>query len=179
MPNFPIEPLDDEAEFNAQHYEDIVGRWTSPLYAVQFASVETVPDHLDSEYLFDLSAWGISQSLRALLVDYSDEDIRSAVNWLAEQQNYIVTDALSEMVLTMRDNGQYIPRMQSLFVMNEADLFLPKGLRVPVTCVTNIVPRNQPYEAVDKFVAILDPAEAQHYIEERTLIDYLNGGLIH
>jgi hypothetical protein len=59
-----------------------------------------------------------------------------------------------------------MPPLQNLFIATNAELFLPRGLKIVVSCVTNIVPRRED-DTVDKFVAVLDPSEAQLYIQER------------
>lgn len=149
------------------------GRWTSPVYRVQFARIERVqvpawdddPDYLEPP--FHLSAWGISEGLYSLLVDYSARDIYDATSWLTTTQNRLVVNALEQMSQDSTMHAGNMPSLEHLFIAIETELYLPRGLRMPVSCVTNIVPHGNDTDALDKFVAVLDPGETRFYIRER------------
>jgi hypothetical protein len=138
-------------------------RWTSPVYNVQFGQVSIVAPEAEQEAAFKVSAWGLSKNLRSLLKDYSDAHVREATEWLTLQQNALVADVLEQM----QYSGQAIPPLEHLFIAIDGELFLPNGLRMLVTCVTNIVPHGTPSDGLDKFVAILDPGESDKYVIER------------
>ena len=57
--------------------------------------------------------------------------------------------------------------IDQIFISIDAELFLPRGLRMHVTCITNIVQVGSDQEMLDKFVAVLDPGEATTYVSER------------
>ncbi len=149
------------------------GRWTSPVYRVQFARVEqvqSVPYDEEQDYLeppFHLSAWGISNGLYSLLDDYSDRAIYDATAWLTTTQNRLVVTALEQMSQDTLRHEEPMPSLEYLFIAVEAELYLPRGLRMPVNCVTNIIPHGADTNALDKFVAVLDPGETRFYIQER------------
>lgn len=144
-----------------------VQRWTSPAFRVQFGQIAFVEAQAEQEKTFRLSAWGLSESLCNLLSDYSNSQIQEAVGWLTMQQNSLVAEMLEQMSFEARLSGSMIPSLEQLFVAIETELYLPRGLRMPVTCITNIVPHGRPMEALDKFVAVLDMSESQVYIQER------------
>lgn len=142
-------------------------RWTSPAYQIQFGQVAYVVPQAHQETAFALSAWGISQGLKALLVGYSDSDVRNSAEWLTMQQNTLVAQMLEQMAYELRLDGAALPPLENLFITIDAEMFLPRGLRMDVTCVTNIVPQGDEQEGLQKFVAVLDPSEARAYILER------------
>jgi hypothetical protein len=144
-------------------------RWTSSAYQIQFGQISYVVPHAQQETAFALSAWGISQGLKALLETYSDSDIKAAAEWLTMQQNTLVAQMLEQMSYELRLEGAALPPLENLFITIEAEMFLPKGLRMDVTCVTNIVPvtHDEEDDSLQKFVAVLDPSEARAYILER------------
>lgn len=148
-----------------EHWQHDTARWTSGAYRVQFDTVKYMPGSGDDD-MFDVSAWGISHSLRHLLADYRDEEIRNAAEWLAGNQSTLVANLLEDMAVNAYHQGEAMPPLQNLFIATNAELFLPRGLKIVVSCVTNIVPRRED-DTVDKFVAVLDPSEAQLYIQER------------
>jgi hypothetical protein len=150
------------------------GRWTSQAYQVQFARVEEVPriqpDATDPDYMespFHMSAWGISKGLYSLLEGYTPREIYDATGWLTTMQNHLVVDALEQMKYDAYYDGQHMPPLEYLFIAIDAELYLPRGLKMHVTCVTNIVPHSDKSDELDKFVAVLDPGEAKSYILER------------
>ncbi|MDQ7024630.1 MAG: hypothetical protein Q9P01_07305 [Anaerolineae bacterium] len=138
-------------------------RWTAHIYTVQFEQVSIMQPEPDEEATFAVSAWGLSKNLSSLLTDYSDKHVREATEWLTLQQNALVADVLEQM----QYSGQAIPPLEHLFIAIDGELFLPYGLRMLVTCITNIVPRGNPSDGLDKFVAILDPSETDSYVSER------------
>ncbi|MEO0599207.1 MAG: hypothetical protein AAF126_24060 [Chloroflexota bacterium] len=142
-------------------------RWTSPAYAIKFAQIDrvTTPDAHESP--FRLSAWGMSAGLRTLLADFTDSEINQAVQWLTSYQNEHLIYMLEK---AHRDEGldRMMPSLDHLFIAIDAELYLPRGMRIVVTCVTNIVPfDNEDIHDLDKFIAVLDPGEVNHYIRER------------
>lgn len=138
-------------------------RWTASIYSVQFEKVSVVQPEPDEEAAFAVSAWGLSKNLSSLLTDYTDAHVREATEWLTIQQNALVADVLEQM----QYSGHAIPPLEHLFIAIDGELFLPNGLRMLVTCVTNIVPHGNPSDGLDKFVAILDPGETDTYVIER------------
>jgi hypothetical protein len=142
-------------------------RWTSPAYQIQFGQVAYVVPQGQQETAFALSAWGISRGLKALLETYSDSDTRDAAEWLTMQQNSLVAQMLEQMSYELRLDGGSLPPLENLFITIDSEMFLPHGLRLDVTCVTNIVPQGEKNEGLQKFVAVLDPSEARAYILER------------
>lgn len=143
-----------------------VERWTSNAYRVQFGQIEFVQTPPDQEGAFHMSAWGVSSSIRDLLSDYSNQQVCDATAHLTLQQNAIVADILEQMSYSSRLGSNMIPPLEDLFITINAEIFLPRGLKMLVTCVTNIVTYGEEV-GLDKFVAILDPGEAQMYIRER------------
>lgn len=143
-------------------------RWTSPSYHIQFETIEYVLAEPDDDETFDMSAWGISRGLRALLADYSDWQVAVSTRRITGYQSQVVANVLENMAMDAQSRGESIPPLEHLFIAIDGMLFMPDGLRVDVCCVTNIVPRGEPEDGLDKFVAILDPGEAQFYIDERT-----------
>lgn len=142
------------------------GRWTSDVYTVQFGQIEHLSNTQEGDNAFRYSAWGMSSALRELLADYSDSKIRNGAQHLTVQQNHFVGELLAHFALDWSRNNEPMPALETLFFTVDAELFLPHGLRMHVVCVTNIVPVND-HEALDKFVAILDPGEAAAYVAER------------
>ncbi|MGB7337842.1 MAG: hypothetical protein WBC91_03035 [Phototrophicaceae bacterium] len=139
-------------------------RWTSSFYSVEFEQLsEIVSEQPDSE-AFRISAWGISRGLHHLLGDYSAHEIKQAADWLVIHQNAHVVVLLSE---AMTDADFNFSVLDQVFISIDAELFLPRGLRMHVTCITNIVQAGSDLSSLDKFVAILDPGEARKYILER------------
>ena len=143
-----------------------VERWTSTAYRVRFGQVEFVQTPPDQEGAFHISAWGISQSLCELLGDYSNQQIHDATAHLTLQQNSVVAEILEQVSFSSRLDGGMVPSLEDLFIAIHAEIYLPRGLRMLVTCVTNIVSHGIE-SGLDKFVAILDPGEAQMYVQER------------
>jgi len=141
-------------------------RWTSPAYDVQFGQIDIVTPNDMTEQTFRLSAWGLSLGLRLLLTEYSDQEIRQAISWLTIQQNAYVAMML-EQVMMSAEWTVGVPPLDHLFLSIDAELYLPRGLRMVVTCVTNIVTLSVDDAALDKFVAVLDPGEAHLYVQER------------
>ena len=138
-------------------------RWTSPVYKIRFGHVSIVENEPEQEAAFTVSAWGLSNNLSLLLRDYSAAHIREATEWLTIQQNAMVADVLERM----QYSGRVVPPLEQLFIAIDGELFLPNGLKMHVTCVTNIVPHGNTADGLDKFVAILDPGETDTYIIER------------
>lgn len=150
---------------NEWHSE--TARWTSSAYRVQFDTVQYLQaDEQDDS--FRMSAWGMSQHLRTLLSDYRDEEINMATHWLANHQSNMVADLLEDLALQTFRQGEAMPPLHTLFIAVETQLFLPRGLKINVSCVTNIVAEDETEESLDKFVAVLDPSEAQLYVMERS-----------
>lgn len=141
-------------------------RWTADAYRVQFGLVDIIPPAPDSQDAFLMSAWGLSRELCLFLADYSEADIRQAVNWLTVQQNALVANMLEHFAMMTRQSGEVFA-LEKLFVSIETDIYLSGGLRLPVVCVTNIVPHGSISHGLDKFAAILDSGEVQAYIAER------------
>lgn len=151
---------------NHEAWDAETSRWTSSSYRVRFDTVGTI-DTAEGDEEFNLSAWGISRSLRQFLVDYNDFEILEASHRAAMYQNTIVIDVLDDMMRSAYKSGKPLPRLENTFIAIEVEMYLPRGLKVPVCCVTNIVPGNGEDDTMDKFVAVLDPAEARAYIDER------------
>ena len=142
-------------------------RWSSDTYTIQFGMLEYIetPDG-HPEDNFHISAWGLSKSLHKLLADYSEAQLRQSALWLHREQNRLVVEILEEVGHEAYRQNRSIPPLDDLFITVDAEMFLPRGLRMVVTCVTNIVPHFNNGN-VDKFVAIVDPGEAERYIAER------------
>jgi hypothetical protein len=138
-------------------------RWTSGAYEVQFGQIGIVEANPEQAAPFQLSAWGLSKDLRELLGDYSDTDVSRAVEWMMLQQTRMVVHMLEQITI---EQG-FVPPLENLFISVEGELFLARGLKLLVVCITNIVPCGNENEGLDKFVAVLDPGEARNYIEER------------
>lgn len=169
----PFSPDTPFSNSNTSHkhenWQSDTARWTSNAYHVQFATIEQIDASDEHDEAFGMSAWGLSRNLQQLLVDYADSAIRHSTRWMAAYQNQLVADALQDMVEQAMLAGENIPDLQDLFIAIETELYLPHGLRMPVCCVTNIIPRGStPAEGMDKFVAILDPSETRAYINERS-----------
>lgn len=148
------------------NWEDATARWTSAHFQVRFGSVRFVTHDADNESAFSLSAWGISEALHELLADYGDEVLHEATAFLTSRQSQIVAELLNEITHDVRRNGEIMPALEDLFIAVNVDLYLPRGLKMIVTCVTNMVMHEDDY-GIEKFVAILDPGEVQIYIDER------------
>lgn len=160
---------DETQEMPMPHHEwhSETARWTSSAYQVQFDTVQYL--HADEQDdVFRMSAWGMSQRLRSLLSDYRDEEISSATQWLANYQSNVVADLLEDLAVQTFRQGESMPPLHTLFIAVETELFLPHGLKINVSCVTNIVPEDESEDSLDKFVAVLDPSEAQLYVMERS-----------
>lgn len=158
---------------------DATARWTSSAYKIQFGQVDYVTGQSPQDAGFNMSAWGISENLRALLADFTDAEIASAVEWLTIQQNAYLAILLEEARSNLAGDLDS-PILEQLFIAIDAELFLPRGLRLIVTCVTNIVQAMTDNNHLDKFVAVLDPGEAKQYIVERRDINtQYNDNLIH
>lgn len=138
-------------------------RWTSGVYDVQFGQIGILELNSDQSAPFQLSAWGLSKDLRELLSDYSDTDLSRAIEWLMVQQTHMVVNMLERISY---EQG-FVPPLEQLFISVDGELFLGRGLKMPVICITNIVPRGNEEDGLDKFVAILDHGEARNYVEER------------
>ncbi|MCA9885940.1 MAG: hypothetical protein KC546_15975 [Anaerolineae bacterium] len=156
-----------EVPMSGNQWQSDTARWTSNAYQVQFDTVQYLQSNEDDES-FRMSAWGMSHRLRLLLGDYRDDEIRSATEWLANHQNMIVADMLEDMALHSFRQGETMPPLHTLFIAVETDLFLPRGLKINVSCITNMVPDDDSDDSVDKFVAVLDPSEAHLYVMERS-----------
>lgn len=164
-------PHINNSKAGGREWETDTARWTSSTYRIKFAAVGYVDAQIEGEQAFDLSAYGISSTLRTLLEDYSDGDLRIAAAWVAAYQNHDVANALQSMAAHAYNSGADMPELQDVFIAIEADLYLPGGLKMPVTCVTNIVPHGNHEDRMDKFVAVLDPSETRFYIDER--VDFI------
>lgn len=138
-------------------------RWTSGAYEVQFGQIGILEVNSEQNAPFQLSAWGLSKDLRELLSDYSDYDVSRSIEWLMVQQTQMVATMLERISSEQR----YMPPIEHLFISVDGELFLANGLKMLVTCITNIVPRGNEDDGLDKFVAVLDPGEARNYVEER------------
>ncbi|MEO1289772.1 MAG: hypothetical protein AAFV93_18570 [Chloroflexota bacterium] len=139
-------------------------RWTSAFYSIEFARISQIaPDDSDHD-AFRMSAWGLSNGMSQLLRDYTDEQVKSAVDWLVIQQNAHVVMLLGD---AMREFHFDFKLLDQMFITIDAELFLPRGLRMHVTCITNIVQVGTDSAELDKFVAVLDPGEASKYVQER------------
>lgn len=158
-----------------ENWQQDTARWTSPIYRIRFATIDYLhPVSAETDDAFDLSAWGISNGLQSLLRDFKKHDVMQAIRWVATSQNHQVADMLHNIAEDARRTGTDIPPLQDLFIATETELYLPNGLRMSVCCVTNIVPHGEPAMGMDKFVAILDPGEAQSYISERRHLQAYN-----
>lgn len=148
-------------------------RWTSPAYQVKFDQIALIDSQENPNASFRLSAWGLSVGLRQLLADYSDEDVRKAVDWLTIQQNAYVALMLEDTLLNFEQRLD-LPMLDQIFISIDTELYLPKGLRMMVTCITNIVQVDEHNHELDKFVAVVDPGEAHIYAVERRGISMIN-----
>lgn len=161
--------MQDNPQSTHEAWDYMTARWTSNTYRVRFHTVQSIAETDTSDFnAFQMSAWGISRQLREFLSDYTDGEIRTATEWLAIYQNQMVVDALEMMVQNAHMSGKRVPELENTFIAVEVELFLPRGLKIPVNCVTNIVPASDD-DGMNKFVAVLDPAETRLYIDERTL----------
>ncbi len=152
---------------NSKETQNATSRWTSPAYMVQFAAIREFEPFSHGQ-TFDLSAWGISRSVHNLLSGIPDSLIMSATDWLTGQQNDLIADFLHRIAQESQLTGVKVPPLHDMFITVEDTLFLPQGLKMPVACVTNIVPHGDLDDSMDKFVAVLDPVEIEPYINERT-----------
>ncbi|GAB5492372.1 MAG: hypothetical protein Phog2KO_25870 [Phototrophicaceae bacterium] len=141
-------------------------RWTSSAYQIKFSQISLVDSQENPNASFRMSAWGLSTGLKHLLTDYSEKDIQTSADWLTIQQNAYVAVMLEDAMMSF-GNTLELPMLDQIFISIDAELFLPNGLRMLVTCITNIVQVNDQTHDLDKFVAIVDPGEAQSYILER------------
>lgn len=154
-------------------------RWTSSAYQIKFSQISLVDTQDNPDDSFRMSAWGLSTALRQLLSDYSEQDIQTASDWLIIQQNAYVAMMLEDAMMGF-GSPLDLPMLDQIFISIEAEIFLPKGLRMLVNCITNIVEVDASTHALDKFVAIVDPGEAQHYIlERRGMSEAIHTTMIH
>lgn len=165
-----IEPAKKESSY---HLALDTERWTSSAYQITFDQIALIDSQENPDASFRLSAWGISTSLRQLLADYSDQDIRKAVDWLTIQQNAYVALMLEDAMLNVEQRID-LPMLDQIFISIDAELYLPRGLRMIVTCITNIVQVDENNHELDKFVAVVDPGEAHVYAIERRGISMIN-----
>lgn len=145
----------------------LTARWTAPAYAVKFGQVEQLPQAPEEQRAFGVSAWGVSVVIRDLLADFSNTQVRDSAEWLTLQQNQLVSEMLVMSQIDWFRVHEPAPPLENMFFSIDTELFLPRGLMMHVTCVTNIVPRGGAEDGLDKFVAILDPGEVPPYIAER------------
>lgn len=138
-------------------------RWTSPAYEIKFGRINEMTSQAYEHENFRISAVGLSAGLMGLLADYRDEQLRSSIDHLIYQQNAHVVILLDH---AMNSEGFDFERLDQIFIAIDAELFLPRGLRMHVTCITNIVQPGDDRQ-LDKFVAIVDPGEAEKYVSER------------
>lgn len=151
----PIPQIDLEAD---------TARWTSDFYRIEFDRIsQIIPENVDDD-TFRVSAWGLSTGLSQLLASYSAVQVKTAVDWLVIRQNAHMVVMLGE---AMRSSDFDFRLLDQMFITIDAELFLPRGLRMHVTCITNIVQVGADSAELDKFVAVLDPGEAETYIQER------------
>jgi hypothetical protein len=151
--------------FRFAHPTDLT-RWTSEGYQVRFGQVALLPiSNHDSS--FQTSAWGISACLCNLLAVYTDEERAEAGQWLALQQNDAIALMLDDLDFLSRISHKQSQLIEDFFFPVDSELFLPRGLRMDVICVTNIVPDPDSGEGLEKFVAVLDHSEVEQYISER------------
>lgn len=147
-------------------------RWTSGAYQVQFGQIGILEFSEEQAAPFQLSAWGLSKDLRELLADYSDADVSKAIEWLMIQQTQLVVQMLEQISI---EHG-FVPPLEQMFIAVDGELYLARGLKMMVTCITNIVPRGNDDNGLDKFVAVLDSGEAQNYVEERRGLGNVDSG---
>lgn len=166
MPKRLVDILGYRIHDDELNWEDATARWTSSHFQVRFGSVRFVTHDADKESAFSLSAWGISEALHELLADYGDDVLHEATAFLTSRQSQVVAELLNEIAHDVRRSGEIMPALEDLFIAVNVDLYLPRGLKMIVTCVTNMVMHEDDY-GIEKFVAILDPGEVQIYIEER------------
>lgn len=167
MQDFHLKSGDLDIEISKHDEEQATARWTSPIYAVKFGQVEHIPYYPDEQDAFQMSAWGVSAVLRELLADYSDTQIRSSAEWLTLQQNQVVGEMLVMSQMEQQILNDKMAPLETMFFVVDSELYLPRGLRMQVACITNIVPLGEPDYGLDKFVAIVDPGEVSTYIAER------------
>lgn len=163
MHNRPLEPDEKKIEHYPVDLEADTARWTSPAYQVHFGHIAELAQQLEIE-TFRISAWGLSEGLSQLLADYASSGLHSALDWLIVRQNAHMVMMLNDAMTTDEFNYDILDR---IFITIDTEIFLSGGLRMHVTCVTNIVRVDSETAALDKFVAVLDPGEAEHYIRER------------
>lgn len=150
--NYPVDLTTDTA------------RWTSPAYDVKFGQISELTSQQQDYNSFRVSAWGLSRGLSHLLKDYSQRELQSALDWLIISQNTHMVVMLNQAI---EFEGFGYDMLDQIYVTIDTELFLPRGLRMHVTCITNIVQVDAESGALDKFVAVLDPGEARQYIQER------------
>jgi hypothetical protein len=143
-----------------------LSRWTSAAFQVRFGHIAMLPTHIHDKN-FNMSAWGLSTTLCDLLDQYSREEIAEAGRWLTIQQNAMVAMMLEEITFEAHMSRKQAPAIEDLFFSLDAELYLPRGLRMDVICVTNIVPDQESDDGLEKFVAVLDYSEVEQYIIER------------
>lgn len=153
-----------------QNLHDHTQRWTSSAYQINFGLISLVDSKQFQHESFRLSAWGLSTNLNQLLADYSDNEIRESVNWLTLQQNTYVAIMLEDAMLNLGTELNLM-MIDQIFIAVDAELYLPRGLRMIVTCITNIVQIDAEKHELDKFVAVVDPGEAHIYTQERRIMN--------
>lgn len=157
-----------QSDLNPQNYpvdlESDTARWTSDAYNVRFDKIgESTQQDFDVNN-FRMSAWGLSTGLAHLLQDYTPQQLENSLNWLISNQNPHMIALLNQAI----DSGDMdYSSMDHIFIGIDTELYLRDGLRMHVICVTNIVQIDAERGILDKFVAVLDPGEADHYIRER------------
>lgn len=144
--------------------ETDTARWASPAYQVTFGHVSEITPQQYDYNSFRVSAWGLSEGLSHLLKGYSQSELQSALDWLIISQNAHMVVMLNQ---AMESDSFDYNMLDQIFVTIDTELFLPRGLRMHVTCVTNIVQIDVDTATLDKFVAVLDPGEARQYVQER------------
>ena len=164
MHNRPVEPDANKIEHYPVDLEADTARWTSPAFQVRFGHIAELEQQQHEIEPFRVSAWGLSEGLSQLLADYTSSGLHSALDWMIVHQNARMVMMLNEAVVAQDFNYDILDRV---FISIDTEIFLRGGLRMHVTCVTNIVQVDSETSALDKFVAVLDPGEAEQYIRER------------
>ncbi|MGJ3237974.1 MAG: hypothetical protein ACFE0Q_04650 [Anaerolineae bacterium] len=144
-------------------------RWTSPAYGINFGHIAKMPIDEQEANIFRFSAWGLSSSLSRLLAHYPESQVKASAQALIADQHEHVIVALEQIISGMNSEF-YTSDLDHIFVtVPNCDMFLAGGLRLPVTCVTNIlqVKGGPEVATLNKFVAVLDAGEVQPYITER------------
>ena len=165
MHNRPsITPEENRIERYPVDLEADTARWTSPAFQIRFGHITELAQQSYEIEAFRVSAWGLSEGLSQLLSDYPSSMLHHTLDTLIVNQNAHMVMMLNE-AMTISDFNYDI--LDQVFITIDTEIFLPGGLRMHVACVTNIAQVNSDTATLDKFVAILDPGEAEHYIRER------------